>query len=78
MRALAKLVAKQSRGVTVKFGRTNGRECLHLKSGKQSLTIYTGTEWDLHQWNTQNAPTKRQQREIDRDIAAAIENKEAI
>lgn len=78
MRALAKLIAKQSHGVTVKFGRTNGQECLHLKTAKQSRTIYTAVEWDLHEWNTQNAPTKRQQREIDKDLAEAIKNKEAI
>lgn len=80
-RKLATRIAKESSGVIVKFGRTNGRHCLHLcQSGKDakyimSETIYSVEEWNLHPWNFANRPKKKIQ--IDPDILNGVANKEA-
>lgn len=46
-RALATRIAKESNGVSVRFGRTNGRVCLHLvnRDAHKSVTIYSRAEW---------------------------------
>lgn len=54
---LAHQIVKQSRGVSVRFGCTNGRPCLHLKSRGESETIYSTSEWAAHRWNTANHRT---------------------
>jgi len=58
---LATKVAKESYGVSVRIGRTNGRDVLHLirrrddSKGRTaaSQTIPADlTTWQLHEWNT--------------------------
>lgn len=60
-KALATKIAKESNGVSIKFGRTNGRDVLHLvrkrddEKGRKasSVTIIADlTTWQLHPWNT--------------------------
>lgn len=63
---LATRVAKQSSGVKVKFGRTNGQAVLHLVrkhpevgddgSIRGSETIKSVSDWDQHRWNRYNQP----------------------
>ena len=53
---LATIVAKQSSGVSVRHGQTNGQAVLHLVSRKrrESLTLpATLQAWNLHPWNEQ-------------------------
>lgn len=57
-RELASRVAKQSSGVSIKFGRTNGQDVLHLiRRQKENVTAAsdtipaTVTAWLLHPWN---------------------------
>ena len=58
-RELASRVAKQSSGVSVKFGRTNGQDVLHLirrrnDEGRTSASVTipaTAPAWNLHPWN---------------------------
>lgn len=86
-RELSHAVVKQSHGVSVRTGRTNGRPILHLiqrenpSQGREaaSETIASAAEWNLHRWNTANAPRKRRDTEeglglVTNDIIA---NKEA-
>jgi hypothetical protein len=59
-RLLARQVAKQSKCI-VKFGKTNGRNCLHLRlPGNGSETIYTPAEWTYHRWNRNNEKKERE------------------
>lgn len=81
-RELATRVAKESHGVRVKFGRTNGRECLHLivnhpdQGFSYSETIYESWEWEEHEENYAARPKRREQRE-DQAVKEAVANKEA-
>jgi hypothetical protein len=87
-RALATRVAKESSNVTVRFGETNGRICLHLRLRKSkdpstaSETIYSVEEWNLHPWNNANRPRKTNNEKVDEaadhhDLLEAIANKES-
>jgi len=40
----------------VRFGRTNGRACLHLKNRdlRKSITIFAPAAWDECEWNFVN------------------------
>jgi hypothetical protein len=54
-REIARAVATQSVGVSVKHGRTNGADVLHLihRKLRRSDTIPADiTAWNLHEWNT--------------------------
>lgn len=60
-KSLATKIAKESNGVSIKFGRTNGQDVLHLvrkrddEKGREaaSVTIPADlTTWQLHDWNT--------------------------
>lgn len=54
-RKLATVVAKQSSGVSVKIGQTNGVAVLHLiKKTGTSETIFHAWQWAEHPWNSQN------------------------
>lgn len=59
-RKLATRVAKQSDGVSVKVGRTNGQPVLHLIKRQSktaqaaSDTIATEPDWVDHSWNRDN------------------------
>lgn len=70
-RKLATRIAKESDGVSVKFGRTNGRFALHLirRQGKTtpaaSTTIFTEPDWVDHPWNRDNAKKANPFSEID-------------
>lgn len=56
---LAHRVVKQSSGVSVRIGRTNGHPVLHLiqrrndDAGRvaESRTIHAEAEWSYHEWN---------------------------
>lgn len=51
---LATKIAKESTGVSVRHGNTNGQDVLHLvrRDPAESLTIpATSAAWDLHPWN---------------------------
>jgi hypothetical protein len=51
---LATVVAKQSTGVSVKHGHSNGGDVLHLihRKMRQAQTIpATLVAWNLHEWN---------------------------
>lgn len=53
-RALAKQIAKDSQGVRVKFGQTNGVNVLHVIASDpnaSSRTIKTRGEWEIHPAN---------------------------
>ncbi len=85
-RRLATTVAKQSNGVRVKHGRTNGAPCLHIivtrEGHKASTTIFSESEWDAHR---ENAANQRKERPSYHDepiitragLASAIANREA-
>lgn len=75
-KALATVVAKQSSGVSVRLGKTNGQPVLHLIRRQRgateaaSLTIpATQTDWDLHPWNHNNAPKKAKKKDKDKEAA---------
>lgn len=59
-RKLATRIAKQSDGVSVKFGRINGKIALHLirRQSKTlsaaSNTIFSEPDWVDHPWNRDN------------------------
>lgn len=82
-RELSTRVAKNSSGVSVKLGRTNGHPVLHLIQREdpnskppreaESVTIASEAEWDAHPWNSYNKP--REKRET--GLIEAIANKEA-
>lgn len=80
IKKLATRIAKESNNVVMKFGKTNGRPCLHLNhtapkdKSRSSFTIYSSDEWHIHPWNNANRPKTKA---IDPDIAAAVANKEA-
>lgn len=80
-RKLATRVAKESGGISVKIGSTNGVPVLHLvnrnlpsKYAARDLTSVA--EWDEHPWNRQNAPRQKERRAIE-GVAEAVANKEA-
>lgn len=83
-RELSTQVAKQSTGVSVKLGRTNGRPVLHLIQHRaddakppreaESFTIASEAEWAAHPWNRHNQPKPK--KKID-GLDEAIANKEA-
>jgi hypothetical protein len=79
---LATRVAKESDNVVVRFGKTNGRHCLHLNDTKpkdasrSSFTIFNEQEWAESPYNHANRPRKAKR--VDPDIAAAVANKEAV
>lgn len=52
-RKLARRIVKEAPGVRVKFGNTNGRECLHVYIPGATLgrTIYSAGEWENHPAN---------------------------
>ena len=59
---LATVVAKQSTGVSVKLGLTNGQAVLHLihRKLRDSRTIpATLIAWNLHPWNTEHPYTHK-------------------
>lgn len=84
-RELSTTVVKQSTGVIVKPGRTNGAPVLHLiqrrndEAGRPaaSTTIACEADWSEHPWNVNNQPRKKKR---DDDILVTsdiIANKEA-
>ena len=80
-RKLATEVAKQSDGVSVKIGETNGKPVLHLvnrhlPSREASVNVTCEADWSEHPWNKNNAPRQKGRREID-GLNEAIANKEA-
>ena len=90
-RKLATRVVKESEGGIIKFGRTNGRNCLHIRvpakppagdaigavQSAQSITIYSEFEWDESPLNVNNKPRKKKVAEDDLVIRDAIANREA-
>ncbi len=67
-RALATTVAKQSNGVSVKIGETNGKPVLHLVNKNvapkiASRNVTSEAEWDAHPWNRINK--KKEAKEAD-------------
>ena len=76
-REIATRVAKESSGVSVKFGKTNGEPVLHLirrqtdKVEAASDTIQADIlAWESHPWNQQAQPRKtKKQKEAERDAA---------
>jgi hypothetical protein len=77
---LAEIIGREQ-GVRVVYGRTNGRDCLHIyrtermdPPPKLSFTIYTQEEWDQHPWNY--TVRKKDKRE-NADVLAAVKNREA-
>lgn len=72
-RNLGRTVAQTSHGVRVKFGKTNGLNCLHLISNCGSRTIYSAAEWDAHPANRPRKPRHN----IDADLMSAVRNQEA-
>lgn len=80
-RKLATRVAKESNGISVKIGETNGAPVLHLinrnmPSKYASRNVTSVAEWDDHPWNRQNAPRQKERRAIE-GVAEAVANKEA-
>lgn len=60
---LATQVAKQSTGISVKIGETNGKAVLHLVNrlmpGKiASQNVVNEADWAEHPWNKQNQKKK--------------------
>jgi protein-tyrosine-phosphatase len=72
-RKLATRVVKESDAI-VRFGKTNGRNCLHIRAQRMSETIYSVFDWEEHRWNRANKPRKAR---VDPDILSAVANKEA-
>jgi len=75
-RELSREIAKSSRGVVIKQGKTNGRVCLHLTvsgSNYDTTTIYHAWEWDEHPQN--QSYQRRLQKQEDRDLAEVIANR---
>jgi hypothetical protein len=69
-RKLATKIAKESHGVVIRQGRTNGQDVLHLqrlrdeakKVEAASLTIPAKlSEWTYHPWNALNAPKPKKE-----------------
>jgi hypothetical protein len=64
---LLTVVAKQSTGVSVRLGQTNGQAVLHLvkrKLGKQGSRTIPATlvAWNLHEWNESTSyPTPKEE-----------------
>lgn len=87
-RELSLAVAKQSLGVSVKPGRTNGAPVLHLIQRRNdaagrpaaSSTIASEADWSEHPWNTNNAPRKKRNADTEDGLIVShdiIANKEA-
>lgn len=57
-RKLATTVAKESTGVSVKIGETNGLPVLHLihRDLRTSVNITSEADWAEHPWNKYNRP----------------------
>jgi hypothetical protein len=73
-RELSTKIAKESSGIVIRVGRTNGKDVLHLRRQRNdekgieaaSVTIpATVTAWDLHEWNPLNNPKPKKKREDD-------------
>jgi hypothetical protein len=65
-RKLATRVAKESAGISVKFGETNGETILHLINrdipGKiASRNLTNAADWAEHPWNKYNNKEKHEQ-----------------
>lgn len=69
-REIARRIAKETSGISVREGRTNGKPVLHLKRRRNdakgitaaSVTIpATAMEWDLHPWNPYNQPKPKKE-----------------
>lgn len=80
-RELATAVAKQSDGVSVKIGETNGKPVLHLinrhmPSNIAARDLVNEADWAEHPWNKQNRRRQKDRRQID-GLDEAIANKEA-
>jgi len=74
-RALAKIIARESTGVRVTFGRTNGRTVLHA----DGYTLKNDAEWEdcpLNNSNKPGAPSVAREQEIN-DLNESIANREA-
>ncbi len=83
-REVAKLAEtiRQEQGVRVIYGRTNGRDCLHLvknermdKPVRLSFTIYSQAEWDHHPWNS---AARKKDKQENTEVLAAVANRGAI
>lgn len=73
-RHLGRQVVKDSKDVRVKFGMTNGRRCLHIRSTtepRESRTIYSSAGWDEHPANYSARAAKTEAREA---AEAALKN----
>jgi hypothetical protein len=80
-RKLATRVAKESNGVSVKIGQTNGHPVLHLVNRNMpskfaARNVTSEADWDEHPWNRQNAPRQKERKQIE-GLAEAVANKEA-
>jgi hypothetical protein len=80
-RKLATRVAKESSGISVKIGETNGKPVLHLVNRNMppkiaSRNLTSAADWDEHPWNRQNAPRQKERKPIE-GVAEAVANKEA-
>lgn len=83
---LAELVNKEQ-GIRVVFGRTNGRDSIHISKSEHkipkkgqlppglSYTMYSAAEWTYHQWNSS---ARKERKSVNKDVIDAIRNREAI
>jgi hypothetical protein len=63
-RSLAKRIAKTAGHLRIKQGKTNGRICLHVRNpGKDSLTLYSPMDWEIHPANVAARNAKQEARE---------------
>lgn len=82
-RKLATRVAKESSGVSVKIGETNGMPVLHLVSRNlpskfAARNVESEADWDEHPWNRYNSqPRPQKERRAIEGVAEAVANKEA-
>ena len=54
-------IVKDANGARVKFGKTNGKPCLHIMFDRKASTIYDASEWERHPFN--NVGRKKQKRD---------------
>lgn len=78
-RALGVRVVKECNGAIVKFGRTNGKICLHVKHGKLSRTFFSAADWESKKNPFREFRRKKtkDQRNDDIAITQAVRNREA-
>jgi hypothetical protein len=82
-RKLATRVAKESNGVSVKIGETNGKPVLHLVNRNMpskfaARDLVSEADWDEHPWNRYNSqPRSQKERRPIEGVAEAVANKEA-